>query len=123
MVKFNTKKKPLYFIQILSWFSKGRGSVNKSILEESESIPKWTQVMADAAERRAIISLTAKEHNVDLRRDELNLIQELRKYRRSEELRPPNDYAVSRKTKSIWIEVKGKNGSFLPNSNLNIKNY
>lgn len=66
--------------------SKDRLSVNKSILEESESISQNTQVITDVAERRVVSSLTAKEHNMGSRQNELNLIQELRKYRRSDEI-------------------------------------
>lgn len=80
---------------------KDRRSVNKSILEESESISQNTQVITDVAERRAVSSLTAKEHNMGSRQNELNLIQELRKYRRSDEIHTKSQSGVLRKTKSI----------------------
>lgn len=79
---------------------KDRRSANKSILEESENISRDTQVITEVAERRAVISLTAKEHNMGTRQNELNLMQELRKYRRSDEIHMQSQSGVSRKTKS-----------------------
>lgn len=80
---------------------KDRSSANKSILEESEKISRNTQNITEAAERRAVISLSAKEHNMGLRQNELNLMQELRKYRRSDETYNKNQSIVPRNTKSI----------------------
>lgn len=48
-----------------------------------------------------MISLCTKEQGLDLRRSELNLMQELKIYRRSGEMSRPNITADKRKTKSL----------------------
>lgn len=74
---------------------------NKSILEESEIISDNTKIIADIAERNAMISISAKGRSSDLRRSELNLVEELRKYRRSNEVHTTKKAAPPRKTKSF----------------------
>lgn len=79
---------------------KGESFCNQSILEESESIPHNTTNISEVAERKAFISLVAKEHG--LRGNDLNLMKELRKYRRSDEIGSENkQYKTPRKTKSF----------------------
>lgn len=74
----------------------------KSIRKESKTIPQRTRHILETAERKALSSLSTKEQNFDARRDELNLLEELRKYRRSDEMKP-NQHSPfpKRKAKSI----------------------
>lgn len=76
---------------------------NKTILNESEIISQNTRNIIEAAERNALRSLSIKEQNIDTRRNELNLLGELRKYRRSEEAQntAPAPLYPKRKAKSI----------------------
>lgn len=76
---------------------------NKTILNESEKISQNTQSIIEAAERKAFLSLSIKEQNIDTRRNELNLLGELRMYRRSEEAKntAPAPLHPKRKAKSI----------------------
>lgn len=76
-------------------------SFNKSIIEETESISRNTNNIAEAAERNAFISLSIKQRNADLRRSDLNLMEELRKYRKSDEMRSKEEIRSRRKTKSF----------------------
>lgn len=48
-----------------------------------------------------MISLRSKEQGLDLRRSELNLMHELKIYRRSGEMSRPNMTSDKRKTKSL----------------------
>lgn len=76
--------------------------INDSIIEETERIPPNTKNIAEVAERNALVSLSSKGRNIDMRRNELNLMGELKKYRRSEEMRPPVNVTNSkRKAKSF----------------------
>lgn len=76
---------------------------NRSILEESQMISPNSKNIIETAERKALMSLSIKEQNVDARRDELNLLGELRKYRRSDEIKSntPLPSYPKRKAKSI----------------------
>lgn len=74
---------------------------NKSIIEETESISRCTRNLAEVAERKALFSLSMKERNADPRGNEFNFMEELRRYRRSEEMRPTNEIHSKRKTKSF----------------------
>lgn len=76
-------------------------SCNKSIIEETESISKNTSNITEAAERNAFISLSMKQRNSDLRRKDLNFIEELRKYRKSDEMRSEGVIHSRRETKSF----------------------
>lgn len=76
-------------------------SCNKSIIEETESISRNTSNITEAAERNAFISLSMKQRNSDLRRKDLNFIEELRKYRKSDEMRSKEEIRSRRKTKSF----------------------
>lgn len=58
----------------------------------------------EAAERKALLSLSTKDQHFDTRRNELNLLEELRKYRKSDEFPPftkKHSPIPRRKTKSI----------------------
>lgn len=75
---------------------------HKTILAESEMISQRTRDIIEAAERKALLSLSTKDQNVDARRNELNLLGELRKYRRSDEIKPKKHSPFPRrKAKSI----------------------
>lgn len=69
---------------------------------KSETISQRTRNILEAAERKALISMSTKEQSLGARRDELNLLDELRKYRRSEEMKPKQHSPFPRrKAKSI----------------------
>lgn len=74
----------------------------KTILEETKTTSQNTHNIIEAAERKALLSLSMKEQIFDARRNELNLLEELRKYRRSDQMKPksPSPFP-KRKTKSI----------------------
>lgn len=65
-------------------------------------ISQSTRNIIEAAERKALVSISIKEQNFDGRRNELNLLEELRKYRRSNEMKPKSHAPFpKRKAKSI----------------------
>lgn len=75
---------------------------SKTFREKSEAISQRTRNILEAAERKALFSMSTKEQNSDGRRDELNLLEELRKYRRSDEMKPKQHSPFPRrKAKSI----------------------
>lgn len=74
---------------------------NKSIIEETECISPCTRNLAEVAERKALISLSMKERKANMRGNEWNFMEELRRYRRSEEMRPTKEIHSKRKTKSF----------------------
>lgn len=70
--------------------------------KESETISTRTRNILETAERKALMSLSTKGQNFDARRDGLNLLEELRKYRRSDEMKPKQHSPLPRrKAKSI----------------------
>lgn len=71
---------------------------NRTIIEESEMISKNTRNIIEAAERKALLSLSNKEQYFDTRRDELNLMKELRKYRRSDDMKLKRNSPLSKRT-------------------------
>lgn len=75
---------------------------HKTIRADSEMISQRTRNVIEEAERKALQSLSTKDQNFDARRNELNLLQEMRKYRRSDEIKPKKQSPFPRrKTKSI----------------------
>lgn len=72
-----------------------------SDIERPKSVADNTNNIVETAERNAMLSLSAKEHSIDLRRSELNLVEELKKYRRSTDLAIGSKAVQARKTKSI----------------------
>lgn len=65
-------------------------------------ISQSTRNIIEAAERKALVSISIKEQNFDGRRNELNLLEELRKYRRSNEMKQKSHAPFpKRKAKSI----------------------
>lgn len=76
---------------------------NKTVLTDSKMFSQNTRDTIKAAERKALQSLLKKEQSSEISQNQLNLLDEFRKYRRSDETKPltPRPLNPKRKAKSI----------------------